>query len=74
MFIDRWKNFLSFLNIRFDLFAVSVRLVKQHRAQIDQCRIADSTLKVWNIQQRSLLFDLPDHANDIHAVDYSPDR
>jgi hypothetical protein len=46
MFIDRWKNFLSFLNIRFDLIAVFVRLVKQHRAQIDQCRNADSTLKV----------------------------
>jgi ribosome assembly protein 4 len=30
-------------------------------------------LKIWNIEKRCILFDLPGHADEIYAVDYSPD-
>ena len=33
----------------------------------------DSTLKVWDIKTRKLMFDLPGHADEIYAVDWSLD-
>jgi ribosome assembly protein 4 len=33
----------------------------------------DSTLKVWDVQKRKLMFDLPGHADEVYAVDWSPD-
>ena len=34
---------------------------------------ADSTLKVWDLRVRKLLIDLPGHADEVYAVDWSPD-
>jgi ribosome assembly protein 4 len=33
----------------------------------------DSTLKVWDIKTKKLMFDLPGHSDEIYAVDWSPD-
>jgi len=33
----------------------------------------DSTLKVWDVKKKNLMFDLPGHADEIFAVDWSPD-
>lgn len=33
----------------------------------------DSTLKVWNLKTHKLLYDLPGHADEVYAVDWSPD-
>ena len=33
----------------------------------------DSTLKVWDITKRKLMFDLPGHADEVYAVDWSPE-
>ena len=32
----------------------------------------DSTLKVWEVTSRKLKFDLPGHADEVYAVDWSP--
>lgn len=34
---------------------------------------ADSTLKVWNLKQKKIITDLPGHADEVYAVDWSPD-
>jgi ribosome assembly protein 4 len=34
---------------------------------------ADSTLKVWDLKTKKLLLDLPGHADEVYAVDWSPD-
>jgi ribosome assembly protein 4 len=34
---------------------------------------ADSTLKVWDLKVKKLLLDLPGHADEVYAVDWSPD-
>jgi ribosome assembly protein 4 len=31
----------------------------------------DSTVKVWNLATRKLLADLPGHADEVYAVDWS---
>lgn len=33
----------------------------------------DTTLKVWDVKKKALMFDLPGHADEIYAVDWSPD-
>ena len=33
----------------------------------------DSTLKLWEIRTRKLMFDLPGHADEVYSVDWSPD-
>ena len=33
----------------------------------------DSTLKVWDVAKRKLMFDLPGHADEVYAVDWSPE-
>ncbi len=33
----------------------------------------DSTLKVWDVKKKALMFDLPGHSDEIYAVDWSPD-
>jgi len=33
----------------------------------------DTTLKVWDVKKKNLMFDLPGHADEIYAVDWSPD-
>jgi ribosome assembly protein 4 len=33
----------------------------------------DSTMKVWNVVKRKLMFDLPGHADEVYAIDWSPD-
>lgn len=33
----------------------------------------DTTLKVWDVKKKSLMFDLPGHSDEIFAVDWSPD-
>ena len=33
----------------------------------------DSTLKVWDIKTRKLMFDLPGHADEVYSVDWSVD-
>ncbi len=30
-------------------------------------------MKVWDIEKRKLMFDLPGHADEVYAVDWSPD-
>jgi ribosome assembly protein 4 len=32
----------------------------------------DSTLKVWEVKTRKLKMDLPGHADEVYAVDWSP--
>jgi len=32
----------------------------------------DSTVKVWEIASKKLLFDLPGHADEVYSVDWSP--
>ena len=32
---------------------------------------ADSTLKVWDIKKKKLLFDLPGHADEVSAADFN---
>lgn len=34
---------------------------------------ADSTLKVWDLTKKKLNIDLPGHADEVFAVDWSPD-
>lgn len=34
---------------------------------------ADSTLKVWDLEKKKLHMDLPGHADEVYAVDWSPD-
>jgi ribosome assembly protein 4 len=34
---------------------------------------ADSTLKVWDLKKGKLHVDLPGHADEVFAVDWSPD-
>ena len=34
---------------------------------------ADSTLKVWNIKTGKIAIDLPGHADEVYAVDWSTD-
>ncbi len=34
---------------------------------------ADSTVKVWDLRKKKLYNDLPGHADEIYAVDWSPD-
>lgn len=34
---------------------------------------ADSTLKVWDLRTKKLHMDLPGHADEVFAVDWSPD-
>ena len=33
----------------------------------------DTTLKVWDVEKKKLMFDLPGHADEVYAVDLSPD-
>ena len=33
----------------------------------------DSTVKVWDMATKKLKFDLPGHADEVFAVDWSPD-
>ena len=33
----------------------------------------DSTLKVWDVKKKALMFDLPGHSDEIYDVDWSPD-
>ena len=33
----------------------------------------DSTLKVWDIKFKKLMFDLPGHSDEIYTVEWSPD-
>ena len=33
----------------------------------------DSTMKVWDIKTKKLMFDLPGHADEVYGVDWSPD-
>ena len=33
----------------------------------------DSTLKVWDLKTKKLMYDLPGHSDEIYAVDWSPD-
>ena len=33
----------------------------------------DSTMKVWDIKTKKLMFDLPGHADEVYTVDWSPD-
>lgn len=32
----------------------------------------DSTLKLWSLNKKKLVFDLPGHADEIYAVDWAP--
>lgn len=32
----------------------------------------DSTLKLWSLQKKKLVFDLPGHADEVYAVDWAP--
>jgi ribosome assembly protein 4 len=32
----------------------------------------DSTLKVWNVRTKKMELDLPGHADEVYAVDWSP--
>lgn len=34
---------------------------------------SDSTLKVWDVKKGKILLDLPGHADEVYAVDWSPD-
>ncbi|KJH50910.1 NLE domain protein [Dictyocaulus viviparus] len=34
---------------------------------------ADSTLKVWEVRNRRLYFDLPGHGDEVYTVDWSPE-
>lgn len=34
---------------------------------------ADSTLKLWNLKTKKLEIDLPGHADEVYAVDWSTD-
>lgn len=34
---------------------------------------ADSTLKLWSLKTNSLEIDLPGHADEVYAVDWSTD-
>lgn len=33
----------------------------------------DSTLKVWTMKTKKMMFDLPGHADEVFSVDWSPD-
>ena len=33
----------------------------------------DSTMKVWDVKYRKLMFDLPGHFDEVYALDWSPD-
>jgi ribosome assembly protein 4 len=33
----------------------------------------DTTMKLWDIEKRKLMFDLPGHADEVYAVDWAPD-
>lgn len=33
----------------------------------------DTTLKVWDIKKKALMFDLPGHADEIYSLDWAPD-
>jgi ribosome assembly protein 4 len=33
----------------------------------------DTTLKVWDVKKKKLMYDLPGHADEIYTVDWSPD-
>jgi ribosome assembly protein 4 len=30
-------------------------------------------MKVWDIKTKKLMFDLPGHADEVYAIDWSPD-
>jgi len=32
----------------------------------------DSTLKLWEMRTKKLMFDLPGHADEVYCVDWSP--
>lgn len=34
---------------------------------------ADSTVKVWDLKKKKIHVDLPGHADEVFAVDWSPD-
>lgn len=34
---------------------------------------ADSTLKVWDMATKKFMLDMPGHADQVFAVDWSPD-
>ena len=34
---------------------------------------ADSTLKLWSVETKKLVNDLPGHGDEVYTVDWSPD-
>lgn len=32
----------------------------------------DSTIKLWSLQKKKLLNDLPGHADEVYAIDWAP--
>ena len=32
----------------------------------------DSTLKVWDVVTKKMMFELPGHSDEVYAVDWSP--
>lgn len=32
----------------------------------------DSTLKVWDVYTKKLMFDLPGHSDEVYTIDWSP--
>jgi ribosome assembly protein 4 len=33
----------------------------------------DTTIKLWDVEKRKLMFDLPGHADEVYTIDWSPD-
>jgi ribosome assembly protein 4 len=33
----------------------------------------DSTLKVWDVEKRKMMFDLPGHSDEVYCLKWSPD-
>ena len=33
----------------------------------------DTALKVWDVEKRKMMFDLPGHADEVYCLKWSPD-
>jgi len=33
----------------------------------------DTTLKVWDVEKRKMMFDLPGHSDEVYCLKWSPD-